>query len=647
MRASRTAWSMAGFAGALAWLSVIASPALAASAWLAPLDISPTGGPASRPQIAVDAVGTAVAVWRHGVDGGEVRVQSSVRPAGGSWQTPVDISSPGLDGSAPLSTEVPGPRVAVDALGNAIAVWQRFNGTSLVIQAAERPAGGAWGAPVNISLPAPGGYDAGAPSVAFDPRGNAVAVWHRSDALTGRATVLSADRPAGRAWQPPVAVSDGTADASGALIAVAADGTALAAWTSFGGAPRSSLRPAGGSWLPSETIAGDTLVRGMDIALDPAGSAVAVWLGGASGPFGVRAAVRPAQGAWQAPADLGPDGYHPSLTVDAQGAATAVWQNDDAAHAASKPAGGDWEPSVQLGPSAPSFALSAVSETAVASDVRGVVTAAWIAGSPSGSDVLVSRRAGAAWEAPVLVSAPGRAAVQPRLAVDPLGNAVALWADRIAGGIGAAGFDASAPELRSLAIPASGAIGRRVAFAVSPFDVWSPLGPVRWAFGDGSAGTGASVSHTFLRLGPHTVDVSVTDALGNPATATRTIVIRPSVLGLRVTPSRYRAARRGSVHFRLPAASRVRFVVQRVRGGRRVGRRCVGPTAGNRRRVVCNRYISVGAFSLTRRAGRHRVRLPARVGGRVLRAGRYRLKATPTAERLTGAPSRTGFRVTR
>ena len=261
--------------------------------------------------------------------------------------------------------------------------------------------------------------------------------------------------------------------------------------------------------------------------------------------------------------------------------------------------------------------------------------------------MLVSRRVGAAWEAPVLVSAPGRAAAQPRLAVDPLGNAVALWADRTAGGIGAAGFDASSPELRSLAIPATGAIGRRIAFTVSPFDVWSPLGPTRWAFGDGAAGTGASVSHTFLRLGPHKVDVAVTDALGNPAGATRSIVIRPSVLGLRVTPSRFRAARRGSVGFRLPAASRVRFVVQRVRAGRRVGRRCVAPTPGNRRRAVCNRYVRAGAFSLTRRSGRQRVRFPARVGGSVLRAGRYRLKATPTAAGLTGGPSRTGFRVIR
>jgi hypothetical protein len=97
LRASRAAWAMAGLASVLVWPAVTAPAALAASAWLAPLDISPVGSPASRPRIAVDPAGNAVAVWRHGIDGGEVKVQSAVRPAGAGWQAPVDISSPGLD----------------------------------------------------------------------------------------------------------------------------------------------------------------------------------------------------------------------------------------------------------------------------------------------------------------------------------------------------------------------------------------------------------------------------------------------------------------------------------------------------------------------------------------------------------------------
>jgi hypothetical protein len=618
--------------------------ALAASGWLPPADISAQGAAASRVQIAVDAQGNVVAVWRGGVDGGEVRVQGAVRPAGGPWQAPVDISKPGLDGSSPPGRTVPGPQLALDAHGNAVAVWQRFNGTSLVVQAAERPAGGRWRAPADVSVPGAAGEDSGSPDVAIDARGNAIVVWHRFDPVRRLNRVQSASRPAGGTWQPPVAVSSVDVDATGARIAVDAQGGAIALWdrpAAGGGDPtaQSAVRQPDGTWQAPQDIPGSSFRVNADLAVDPAGNAVVVWERIVFEP-GVLAAVRPAGGSWQGPVRLASTGLVPRVDYDAAGNATAIWGSANAGvMVASRTAGGDWQPAATLDATGGTVVAN------VAVDAGGDAIATWSNANHPGA--MARRRIAGAWQETTRLSADGRSPSTPELAVDPSGNAVAAWSDATAGVVSAAGLDATPPELRAVAVPAAVGAGRRVAFSVSPFDVWSATTPAAWTFGDGATATGNAVRHTYTEVGPRTVAVTTTDALGNATTATRAIVVAPSVLGLQVAPYAFRASRPGRVSMGLVVASRVRFVVERVRIGRRVTGRCVAPTAGNRRHAICNRYVRAGSFTRSRPKGRHRLKLPTRLAGRRLTPGRYRLSATPRASGLTGKPSRSGFRVTR
>jgi hypothetical protein len=58
---------------------------LAAPAWLAPQDLSAAGQNAFNPEVAVDAQGNAIAVWRR-FDGTNFIVQAAVRAAGGSFR---------------------------------------------------------------------------------------------------------------------------------------------------------------------------------------------------------------------------------------------------------------------------------------------------------------------------------------------------------------------------------------------------------------------------------------------------------------------------------------------------------------------------------------------------------------------------------
>jgi hypothetical protein len=230
-------------------------------AWGAPVSLSSTSGNAPiGPALAVNAAGDAVVVWARG-DG---VVQASFRPVStGVWSAPADLSSPGTTA---------GPEVALAPSGDAVAVWswRGAGSTGSVVQASFRPAGGGWGASEAVSTnPAANGRR---PQVAIDASGNAVAVW-----LAGAVPVVraAARRRASGAWSERVAVSPLGQAAGAPSLGGNAAGNAVAVWT-MGPRAHASLRPAAGGWSApsaiSGTNAGAPLVR-----LDGSSRAVAAW----------------------------------------------------------------------------------------------------------------------------------------------------------------------------------------------------------------------------------------------------------------------------------------------------------------------------------------------------------------------------------
>ena len=156
--------------------------------------------------------------------------------------------------------------------------------------------------------------------------------------------------------------------------------------------------------------------------------------------------------------------------------------------------------------------------------------AVWWRYSEGGADHTIeaaSRPAGGAWQAPVEISAADRGARDPHVALDPQGNAVAVW-ERENGGnwiVEAAGYDAAGPLLQSLSIPSTGVAGQPLEFSVSPLDVWSALGATGWSFGDGSSASGTSATHTYASAGNYPVILTSADALGNTTSANGTVTI--------------------------------------------------------------------------------------------------------------------------
>jgi PKD domain-containing protein len=507
-----------GLAFACVWLALAgtAASASAAPTWLAPKDISDPTQSITFPEVAVNAAGDAVAIWPRDT-GSETIVEAAERPAGGDWSEPVGLSDP-TEEEEPSTTQV-----ALDTAGNAVAVWSAFD-SGFVIRTAVRPAGGDWSEPDDLFV------EGLTPHLAMNAAGDAVAVWAGFDGVDDYVT-WAAVRPAGGDWSAPeeLSVVDEN-DGFYPQVAIDAAGNAIAVWQRFDlsyNVISAAVRPAGGDWsAPDEFSAIGEHARAPRIAMNAAGAAVAGWtlLGG-----GVQAAVRPAGGDWSSPDDVSAAGESPGeaeTAIDPNGSAFAIWPTPagdrQVLRVAMLPAGGDWSEPDDLSARADNFQSYDLDANAAA----GVV-ATWTREDGGIHEVQAAvRPPGGDWSEPDDLSAEGEDSGLPELAFDAAGNAVAIWG-RAAGGdyvLQGAGYDFAGPRLDALQIPAAGTAGEPVSFAVSPFDVFS-LGATNWTFGDGSQTSGNAVSHVYAAAGKYPVTVNAFDASGNATTQTETITI--------------------------------------------------------------------------------------------------------------------------
>jgi len=255
--------------------------------------------------------------------------------------------------------------------------------------------------------------------------------------------------------------------------------------------------------------------------------------------------------------------------------------------------------------------------------------------------------------------APGRALLNPwSVTVSPDGQSLYVGASRTTAILDRETADVTPPETTIMSGPAQGSTtnSSTPTFAFSS----SEAGSTFECRVDAQPFVPCSSPYTAATLaaGQHTFEVRATDAANNvdatPASRTFTVatplVPIAAITGLRLSPTTFPAAvRPGSgVTYTLNVAALVRFTVERSGRGRRVGGSCVKQTASIRRRPSCARYVRVpGSFSRNRPAGADRFRFTARVAGRTLKPGRYRLVVTPAANGRTGTPSNTRFRIVR
>jgi hypothetical protein len=122
-------------------------------------------GVSNSPEVAMAPGGRAIAMWSN-QDGTSRTIRFATREPdqgfGGAQQMPDSGDTPS------------GQQVAFDGHGNALAVWTSFDSGIEKVRWASAPAGQSFAAPGTLPGPDQG---ANSPLFAFDPQGNAVAVW--------------------------------------------------------------------------------------------------------------------------------------------------------------------------------------------------------------------------------------------------------------------------------------------------------------------------------------------------------------------------------------------------------------------------------------------------------------------------------------
>jgi hypothetical protein len=497
-----------------------AAPAGAAPTWLPTTDLSAPGGDASFAGVAIDDGGDAVATWER-FDGSNDIVEAATRLAGGTWSAPTPLSAPGEDGRS--------PQVAMAAGGEAVAVWRRNDGANLIVEAATHPLGGAWSASVKVSVP---GQNASNQRVAIDARGDAVATWERSNGTNE--IVEASSHAAGGGWTAPVPISAAGRDAENPRVAMSADGHAAIVFERYDGTRwrvEASTLTFGGAWSPAVVLS--TVGEGGEtpmVAMDATGDATVVWEGFDGMTPRVEAASLKVGGAWSAPATLstpGAEAVAPRVAMSAAGDAVADWtegaETTRIAAVTRPAAAAAWGPPTLISPT-----TGDAEDARIAMSAGGDAMALWR--HEIGPDEIVEAArlaAGGGWSAPTMLSAPGKDAYEPAVAMDPGGDTVAAWSrsngtDEI---LQAAVNDAAGPFQRGLTFPPGGVTGQRLALSVAPFDPFSALGATTWSFGDGTTATGTSVTHGYSSPGTYSVTVTSADAVGNTSSAVKTVTI--------------------------------------------------------------------------------------------------------------------------
>lgn len=334
------------------------------------------------------------------------------------------------------------PQIAFDASGNALAVWDQFDGTRKSIYANRYTAGSGWGVATILETDDTG--DALDPQLAFDANGNALAVWYQYDGTHNN--VYSNRYTAGKGWGVAVLVSNTIPVVGGAInprIAIDAAGNVLTVWTQYDGstfniwANRYSAATAQWGIATRVETANAGTAAWPQIAVDRSGNALAVWMQSDGTRLNIWANRYTASGnSWGTDmlieTDNASDALLPQIAIDANGNALAVWEQSDGTRY------NVWANRYTAGSNSWSTATLIEADNAgnaldpqIAIDAHGNALAIWKQYDGSRDHVWANRftAGSSSWGTATLVESDNTGdASYPQITFDANGNALAVWA---------------------------------------------------------------------------------------------------------------------------------------------------------------------------------------------------------------------------
>lgn len=395
--------------------------------WGAEQAVESQGNDALQPKVAIDANGNAIAVWKQS-SGGRYDLWANRYEAGTGWGTPQLLEN--LDFG-----NVDQPDIAFDANGNALVAWWELGAANKAnIMAAYYTAGVGWGAATLLEYDDRG--DATTPKVAFDGEGNALVVWFQYDG--SRYYVWSNRYTPSVGWAGADILQSNLAQ-SGYYpeLAMTADGDAVAFWqqldNSLTGTMWSNRYTAGVGWGVAEQVwnpPGDAYSH--DVATDAAGNAIAVWGVRENALYSLWYSRYDTVAGWSTPALLESQNnanvYYPRLVMDDAGNAMVVWiQGSGNLHslwARHYAVGSGWGAAQLI----EADDTGGVSPPQLAMDASGNVLVVWQQYNGSVYNIWSNRyRAGIGWGTAQMLDTAAGTATYPHVAMNASGVGVAVW----------------------------------------------------------------------------------------------------------------------------------------------------------------------------------------------------------------------------
>jgi len=289
-------------------------------------------GHAYAPQLAVDSSGNALAVWFQS-DGIRTNIWANrYSVTTGNWGVAAQIEINNA-GNAYL------PNVTFDGSGNALAVWSQYDGVFRSIWANRYESTTAsWGAAELVETDNAG--DATYPKIAFDDNGNALVVWQMFDGIRHSVWANRYSETTASWGTSELIETDNIGDANFPQLAFDGSGNALVVWVQLDGTRfnvwANRYMAVTGKWGTAEMIeidnAGDAWQP--KLTVDASGNALAVW-DQYDGPFrSIWANRYSATNASWGTAELIETGnvghaYNTQVASDSSGNALAVWEQSD------------------------------------------------------------------------------------------------------------------------------------------------------------------------------------------------------------------------------------------------------------------------------------------------------------------------------
>jgi hypothetical protein len=279
-------------------------------------------------QVAMNAVGNAQAIWFQ-FDGVTTNIWANRYTAGTGWGTAQLIETDDVGQSLQY-------QIAIDSSGNVLAVWTQYDGTRYNIWSNRYIPGTGWGTAQLIETANEG--DALVPQIAFDTSGNALTVWAQYDDT--RVNIWSNRYVKGIGWGTAQLIEADEADAFDPQIAIDASGNALVTWNAGNSTLydiKSNRYVADTGWGIPQIVKSNNAISGsLDLAIDASGNARAIWVQ-YDGTYGNIWSNRYEAGTGWATAqrietDIMGEAYVPQIAMNASGRALAVWYQSGGTH---------------------------------------------------------------------------------------------------------------------------------------------------------------------------------------------------------------------------------------------------------------------------------------------------------------------------